>query len=140
ISDVPLGAFLSGGVDSSIIVALMAELSARPVKTFSIGFEEEEFSELKYAKAVADRYGTEHTQFIVKPEMAEILPKLAWHYGEPYADSSALPSYYVARETRRFVTVALNGDGGDENFGGYIRYFAMKLARKFDMLPDAAKK
>jgi asparagine synthase (glutamine-hydrolysing) len=139
ISDVPLGAFLSGGVDSSIIVALMAEQSERPVKTFSIGFEEEEFSELKYAKVVAQLYSTEHTEFIVKAEMAEVLPKLAWHYGEPFADASALPSYYVARETRRFVTVALNGDGGDENFAGYLRYLAMNHARHFDALPGAAK-
>jgi asparagine synthase (glutamine-hydrolysing) len=138
ISDVPLGAFLSGGVDSSIIVALMAEQSARPVKTFSIGFEEQEFSELHYAKAVAEQYGCEHTEFIVKPQMTDILPKLAWHYGEPYADSSALPSYYVARETRKFVTVALNGDGGDENFAGYVRYFAMKAARLVDILPGPA--
>ena len=139
IADVPLGAFLSGGVDSSIIVALMAEQSSRPVKTFSIGFEEERFSELHFAKAVAERYKTDHTEFVVKAEMADVLPKLAWHYGEPYADASALPSYYVARETRRYVTVALNGDGGDENFGGYIRYFAMKLAKKFDMLPAPAR-
>jgi asparagine synthase (glutamine-hydrolysing) len=139
ISDVPLGAFLSGGVDSSIIVALMAEMSARPVKTFAIGFEEQEFSELHFAREVAKRYGCDHTEFVVKPEMAEILPKLAWHYGEPYADASALPSYYVARETRRYVTVALNGDGGDENFAGYIRYFAMKLARLFDAMPGPAR-
>lgn len=139
ISDVPLGAFLSGGVDSSIIVALMAEQSSRPVKTFSIGFQEERFSELPFARAVARRYKTDHTEFVVKAEMAEILPRLAWHYGEPYADASALPSYYVARETRKFVTVALNGDGGDENFAGYIRYFAMKLAARFDALPGFAK-
>jgi asparagine synthase (glutamine-hydrolysing) len=139
ISDVPLGAFLSGGVDSSIIVALMAEMSSKPVKTFSIGFDEAEFSELHFAQSVARRYGCEHTEFVVKPEMADVLPKLAWHYGEPYADPSALPSYYVARETRRFVTVALNGDGGDENFGGYVRYFAMKLARYFDLMPGPAR-
>jgi len=138
ISEVPLGAFLSGGVDSSIIVALMSELSERPVKTFSIGFEEQQFSELHFAKAVAERYGCEHTEFVVKPEMAEVLPKLAWHYGEPYADASALPSYYVSRETRKHVTVALNGDGGDENFAGYVRYFAMKLSRLFDYLPSPA--
>ena len=138
ISDVPLGAFLSGGVDSSIIVALMAEQSERPVKTFSIGFEEQEFSELHYAKEVAQRYGCDHTEFVVKPEMADVLPKLAWHYGEPYADPSALPSYYVSRETRQYVTVALNGDGGDENFAGYVRYFAMKAARLFDALPGPA--
>ncbi len=135
ISDVPLGAFLSGGVDSSIIVALMAEQSQRPVKTFSIGFEEQEFSELHYAKEVAKRHGCDHTEFVVKPEMTSVLPKLAWHYGEPYADASALPSYYVARETRKHVTVALNGDGGDENFGGYVRYFAMKASRFADVLP-----
>lgn len=139
ISDVPLGAFLSGGVDSSIIVALMAEMSSQPVKTFAIGFEEAEFSELHFAREVARRYGCEHTEFVVKPEMADVLPKLAWHYGEPYADSSALPSYYVARETRRFVTVALNGDGGDENFAGYVRYFAMKLAGYFDLMPGPAR-
>lgn len=139
ISDVPLGAFLSGGIDSSIIVALMSELSAQPIKTFSIGFEEEKFSELPFAKEVASRYGCRHTEFIVKAEMSEVLPKLAWHYGEPYGDSSALPSYYVARETRKFVTVALNGDGGDENFAGYIRYFAMNAARLFDYLPGPVR-
>ncbi|HAZ07736.1 MAG TPA: asparagine synthase (glutamine-hydrolyzing) [Elusimicrobia bacterium] len=139
ISDVPLGAFLSGGVDSSIIVALMSGLSSKPVKTFSIGFDEERFSETHYAKMVADRYKTDHTEFVVKPEMADILPKLAWHYGEPYADASALPTYYVSRETRKFVTVALNGDGGDENFGGYLRYFAMKAARLTDSLPGPVR-
>ncbi|MDE2490866.1 MAG: asparagine synthase (glutamine-hydrolyzing) [Elusimicrobia bacterium] len=138
ISDVPLGAFLSGGVDSSIIVALMSRLSSRPVKTFSIGFEEQAFSETRFARLVAERYKTDHTEFVVKPEMADVLPKLAWHYGEPYADASALPTYYVSRETRRFVTVALNGDGGDENFAGYVRYFAMKAARLADALPGPA--
>ncbi|HXS99151.1 MAG TPA: asparagine synthase (glutamine-hydrolyzing) [Elusimicrobiota bacterium] len=138
ISDVPLGAFLSGGIDSSIIVALMSRLSSKPVKTFSIGFDEERFSEAHFAKMVADRYKTDHTEFIVKPQMADVLPKLAWHYGEPYADASALPTYYVSRETRKFVTVALNGDGGDENFAGYVRYFAMKPARVSDLLPKPA--
>ena len=140
ISEVPLGAFLSGGVDSSAVVALMSELSDKPVKTFSIGFEEAEFSELAYARQVAKACGTDHHEFVVTADMAEVLPKLAWHYGEPYADSSALPSYYVARETRRYVTVALNGDGGDEDFAGYIRYFAMKTARLFDLLPGPARK
>ncbi len=140
IADVPLGAFLSGGIDSSVIVALMSEQSDRPVKTFSIGFEEDEFSELPFAKMVAERYGCDHTEFIVKPEMTEVLPKLAWHYGEPYADSSALPSYYVARETRKHVTVALNGDGGDENFAGYVRHFAMKAANIFDAVPGPIRK
>ncbi|MFA5859208.1 MAG: asparagine synthase (glutamine-hydrolyzing) [Elusimicrobiota bacterium] len=126
ISDVPLGAFLSGGHDSSIIVGLMSELASKPVKTFSIGFEEEEFSELGYAKIVAQHFKTDHQEFIVKPQFVEILPKLVWHYDQPYADSSALPSYYVANMTRKNVTVALNGDGGDESFGGYLRYKAMK--------------
>ena len=126
ISDVPLGAFLSGGVDSSIVVGLMSQLSSQPVKTFSIGFEEADFSELKYAKIVANHFKTDHHEFIVKPNFIEILPKLVWHYGQPFADSSALPSYFVANETRKHVTVALNGDGGDETFGGYLRYKAMK--------------
>ncbi|MBI5202290.1 MAG: asparagine synthetase B, partial [Elusimicrobia bacterium] len=140
ISEVPLGAFLSGGIDSSIIVALMSRMSRRPVKTFSIGFDEAEFSELAYAREVAKRYGTEHREFVVKAEMADVLPKLAWHYGEPYADASALPSYYVARETRKYVTVALNGDGGDEDFGGYVRYFAMKAARLWDVIPGPVRR
>jgi asparagine synthase (glutamine-hydrolysing) len=140
ISEVPLGAFLSGGIDSSVIVALMARASAEPVKTFSIGFKEAEFSELGYARQVAQLYGTKHTEFVVEANMASVLEKLAWHYSEPYADSSALPSYFVSRETRKDVTVALNGDGGDENFGGYIRYQAMKLAWYFSVMPAWAKK
>ena len=129
-SEVPLGAFLSGGVDSSLIVALMAEFTR--VKTFSIGFEESGFNELPHARAVAERYGTDHHEFVVKSNAAEELPKLVRHYGEPYADSSALPSYYLAKLTREHVTVALNGDGGDEFFAGYDRYRALqyfKLAR-----------
>jgi len=140
ISDVPLGAFLSGGVDSSVIVALMSKISSKPVKTFSIGFKEEKFSELKYAKEVADMYGTEHTEFIVEANMADVLPKLVWHYSEPYADSSALPSYYVSRETRKEVTVALNGDGGDECFGGYLRYVAMRFVSCMNLMPNSVKK
>lgn len=109
-SEVPLGAFLSGGVDSSLIVALMSEFTK--VKTFSIGFEESGFNELPHARAVAERYATDHHEFVVKSNAAEVLPKLVRHYGEPYADSSALPSYYLAKLTREHVTVALNGDGG----------------------------
>src|SRR4029077_12362678 len=105
ISEVPLGAFLSGGVDSSIVVALMAEASEKPVKTFSIGFEEQDYSELKSARRVAEHVGAEYNEFIVKPNALEILPTLVRHYGEPYADSSAVPTYYVARETRKHVTV-----------------------------------
>lgn len=140
ISEVPLGAFLSGGVDSSTVVALMAEASSQPVKTFSIGFEEEDFSELKYAKQVAEHIGAEHHEFIVKPDALEILPTLVEHYGEPYADSSAIATYYVAKETRKHVTVALNGDGGDESFAGYERYFAMRLAEKYHKIPATLRK
>jgi asparagine synthase (glutamine-hydrolysing) len=136
ISEVPLGAFLSGGVDSSIVVALMAQESAKPVKTFSIGFEEQDFSELKYAKKVADYVGAEYNEFIVKPDALEILPTLVEHYGEPYADPSALATYYVSRETRKYVTVALNGDGGDESFAGYERHRAMQLGEKYRSLPS----
>lgn len=140
ISEVPLGAFLSGGVDSSIVVALMAEQSEKPVKTFSIGFEEEDFSELKYAKRVAEHIGAEHHEFIVKPNAIEILPMLVEHYGEPYADSSSIPTYYVSRETRKHVTVALNGDGGDESFAGYERYLAMRLSEKYHKIPSFLRK
>jgi len=135
ISDVPLGAFLSGGIDSSAIVALMSELSDSPVNTFSIGFTNDKYNELPYAKEVADKFGTKHHEFVVTPDAMKVLPDLVKHYGEPYADSSALPSYYVAKETRKFVTVALNGDGGDENFGGYPWYKANKIAAWYDILP-----
>jgi len=140
ISEVPLGAFLSGGVDSSMIVALMAQESATPVKTFSIGFEEQDFSELKYAKKVAEHVGAEYHEFIVRPDATEILPTLVEHYGEPYADSSALPTYYVSRETRKYVTVALNGDGGDESFAGYQRYMAMQVAEVYRKLQVALRR
>jgi asparagine synthase (glutamine-hydrolysing) len=135
ISEVPLGAFLSGGVDSSTVVALMAQESSTPVKTFSIGFEEQDYSELKYARRVAQHVGAEYNEFIVRPNAMEVLPLLVRHYGEPYADPSAIPTYYVSRETRRFVTVALNGDGGDESFVGYERHVAMKFAEFYHRLP-----
>lgn len=135
ISEVPLGAFLSGGVDSSTVVALMAEASSTPVKTFSIGFEEQDFSELKYARRVAEHVGAEYHEFIVRPNALEILPTLVEHYGEPYADSSAIPTYYVSKETRKHVTVALNGDGGDESFAGYERYMAMEVAEFYRRIP-----
>ena len=134
-SEVPLGAFLSGGIDSSAVVALMAEESSTPVKTFSIGFEEQDFSELQHARRVAEHVGADHHEFIVRPDALEVLPTLVEHYGEPYADSSAIPTYYVARETRKHVTVALNGDGGDESFAGYERYAAMRLAERYHRIP-----
>jgi asparagine synthase (glutamine-hydrolysing) len=140
ISDVPLGAFLSGGIDSSAVVGIMSQLMDRPVKTFSIGFEEEDFSEINYARTIAKYFHTDHYEFIVKPETIEILPKLIWHYNEPFADSSALPTYYLARETRKHVTVALNGDGGDENFAGYDRYKANKIASYCNIIPRSLKR
>ena len=135
ISDVPLGAFLSGGIDSATIVALMAQESTRPVKTFSIGFEEEAFNEMPYARLLAERYGTEHHELIVKPNAAEVLPLLVKHYNEPFADSSALPTYYVSKMTRQYVTVALSGDGGDESFAGYDNYAAILGWNKWDIWP-----
>ncbi|OGX22435.1 MAG: asparagine synthase (glutamine-hydrolyzing) [Omnitrophica WOR_2 bacterium GWF2_43_52] len=129
-SDVPLGAFLSGGVDSSTIVALMTQLSANKVKTFSIGFEDNDYNELQFARNISEKFGTDHHEFIVKPDALKILPLLVERYGEPYADSSCIPTYYVAQQTKQHVTVALNGDGGDELFAGYDRYQAMLLTAR----------
>jgi asparagine synthase (glutamine-hydrolysing) len=134
-SDVPLGAFLSGGIDSSLVVAVMSRLMDKPVKTFSIGFEEKEYNEVRFARLIAARYETDHHEFTVKPDAVSILPKIVWHYNEPFADSSAIPTYYVSKMTRDFVTVALNGDGGDESFAGYERYLADKLADYYRKVP-----
>ena len=122
VADVPVGAFLSGGVDSSTVVAFMARASSTPIRTFSIGFDEADFDELAYARQVARRYGTAHSEYVVKPDALEVLPRLAWQLDEPFADSSVIPTYYVSKMTREQVTVALSGDGGDEGFAGYRRY------------------
>ncbi len=139
ISDVPLGAFLSGGIDSSATVALMAEVGSAPVKTFSIGFDEEGYNELSYARLVATRYATDHHEFIIRPRAVEILPKLVWHYNEPFADESAIPTYYLSEMTRRHVKVALNGDAGDENFAGYRRYVADTRREVYRRLPPSLR-
>jgi len=138
ISDVPLGAFLSGGIDSSAVVASMTELSNAPVKTFSIGFDEPEYDEASYARQVAGLFGTEHHALTVRPDAMTVLPRLAWQYDEPFADSSAVPCFYLAEMAREHVTVALTGDGGDETFAGYDRYLARQLAAQFDRMPAAA--
>jgi asparagine synthase (glutamine-hydrolysing) len=134
---VPLGCFLSGGIDSSVITGCMRRFG--PVETFSIGFDDPRYDESKYAAAVARHLGTSHHEFRVTPDAAQDLPKLVEVFGQPFADSSALPTHYLSRETRRHVKVALSGDGGDELFGGYDRYRAMKLTAKADLLPKAVR-
>lgn len=134
VSDVPLGAFLSGGVDSSIVVGLMAEASNRPVQTFSIGFDEPQFDELEHARRVAGHFGTDHHEFVVRPDGIAILDRLIEHFDEPFADSSAIPTWYVSEIARRHVTVVLSGDGGDELFGGYDRYLPHPRVAQFDRL------
>jgi len=135
VSDVPLGAFLSGGLDSSLVVAMMAMQSSQPVKTFSVGFTNKDFSELPYAKMVSERYGTDHHEIVVEPDMASVIPEFVRHYGEPFADSSALPTWYLCQYTRTGVTVALSGDGADEAFAGYRRHSHSRTARMLRRLP-----
>ncbi|MDB5385155.1 MAG: asnB 3 [Planctomycetaceae bacterium] len=139
-SDVPLGAFLSGGVDSTIIAGLMQSLATRPIKTFSIGFPVAAFDERSYAREAAQHLGTEHHEQVIEPEALKILPKLIWHYDEPFADSSAIPMLYLSEMTRQHVTVSLSGDGGDELFAGYQRYQAVKLGGWADRLPGFVRR
>lgn len=140
ISDVPLGAFLSGGVDSSAVVAFMARHSPGRVKTFCIGFHEADYDERAYARMVAERYDTDHEEMVVRPDAMEVLPRLTWHYNEPFADPSAVPTYYVSQIARGKVTVALNGDGGDENFLGYPRYRTCLQTEWMSRLPRGVRR
>lgn len=140
IADVPLGAFLSGGIDSGLVVASMARQSARPVKTFSIGFGEEAYNELPLARLVAEKYQTEHHELVVEPDAVELVPRLISQFDEPFADASAIPTYLVSEFARRSVTVALSGDGGDEFFGGYPDFFEADRQRTFDRIPQRIRR
>lgn len=133
-SDVPLGVFLSGGVDSSLIASIAQRMTSDPIETFSIGFQESEYDESRYSKMVAEHLGTKHQAFVVQPDAIKILPNLVHHFDQPFADSSAIPTWYLSRMTRQSVTVALSGDGSDELFGGYQRYQAASLAGQLDRL------
>lgn len=134
-SEVPLGCFLSGGIDSSAVVAMMRRHISGDLKTFSIGFKEEGFNELPYARQVAQQFETHHEEFVVEPNALECLGELAWHFDEPFADMSAIPTYYLSKMTRRYVTVALNGDGGDESFAGYARYQGFRAFNRYRKIP-----
>ena len=140
VSDVPLGAFLSGGVDSSLVVALMAEASSRPVKTFSIGFDEPAYDELDAARLMAQHVGADHHEFVVRPDALAIVDQIVAHFDEPFADPSAIPTWYVSELARRHVTVVLSGDGGDELFAGYDRYVPHAQVARFDTLPVPGKR
>lgn len=139
-SEVPLGAFLSGGIDSSTIVALMAREMGRPVKTFSIGFNESAFDELKYARQTADRFRTDHHEFVVTPDICRIVEDIVWHHDEPFADVSSIPTYVVSKMAREHVTVVLSGDGGDELFGGYERYVVERQRERYEIIPSFVRR
>lgn len=140
ISDVPLGAFLSGGIDSSIVVGLMSTLMDKPVKTFSIGFKEDKYNELKYARIIAEKFKTEHHEFIVEPNALDLLEKLVWCFDEPFGGPSAIPTYIVSELAKKHVTVVLTGDGGDEIFAGYDSYKERMKRKKLNLLPQWLRK
>jgi asparagine synthase (glutamine-hydrolysing) len=140
LADVPLGAFLSGGIDSSAVVASMALQSPDPVKTFSIGFREASFNELEYAGMVAQQYGTEHHEILVQPDSVSLVPRLVRHFDEPFGDSSAIPTFLVSEFAAQHVKVVLSGDGGDELFAGYESFADVDKRRIFDRLPQALRR
>lgn len=139
-SEVPLGAFLSGGVDSSATVAMMSRAMNQPVKTFSIGFSEAGFDELKYARVTAEAFKTDHHEFVVTPDVCNLIEEVAWHHDEPFGDVSSIPTYVVSKMAREHVTVVLTGDGGDEVFGGYERYVIERLREKFEHIPSVVRR
>jgi asparagine synthase (glutamine-hydrolysing) len=140
VSEVPVGAFMSGGIDSSSVVAMMSQVASSKVKTFSIGFPDEDYSELAQARLVAKRFGTDHHEMIVEPEMVGILDDIAWHLDEPFGDSSAIPTYMVSKLASQHVKVVLSGDGGDEIFAGYDKYLVERGERRFDRLPEPVRR
>ncbi|MBN2512093.1 MAG: asparagine synthase (glutamine-hydrolyzing) [Sedimentisphaerales bacterium] len=141
VSDVPLGAFLSGGIDSSLVVALMSGCMQKPVITNTVGFTLEKYSEIEFAKRTSGYFNTDHHEFVVEPDAVAVVEKLSWFFDEPFADSSAIPTYYVSQMARRQVTVALSGDGGDENFAGYRRYYYDRLENRIrQLIPAFARK
>jgi len=140
VSDVPLGAFLSGGIDSSTVVGLMARHMGQPVKTFSIGFHEDSYSELKYARLTARKFATEHHEFFVTPEICDVVDDLVRHFDEPFADPSTIPTYMVSKLARDYVKVVLSGDGGDELFAGYTRYIIDRKRSGFGRLPAVIRR
>jgi len=140
VSDVPVGAFLSGGLDSSSVVAIMARRSDRPIKTFSIGFEEQGFDETHAARRVAEQFGTEHTELILKPDVESMVEDIAWHLDEPFGDSSAIPTYMVSKLAAEQVKVVLSGDGGDELFAGYDKYRVEQRERRYEYAPAPLRK
>ena len=139
-SDVPIGAFLSGGIDSSAVVATMAELTSSRVKTFSIGFVEADYNELDHARRVAEQFGTEHHELVLRPDVVQIAEDLAWYLDEPFGDTSAIPTYMVSKLASEHVTVVLTGDGGDEVFAGYDKYVTEQRERRYDRVPATLRK
>jgi asparagine synthase (glutamine-hydrolysing) len=135
VSDVPIGAFLSGGIDSSAVVATMAAMRSEPVKTFSIGFADREYDELRYARSVSETFGTEHHELVLRPDVVDVAQDLAWFLDEPFGDTSAIPTFMVSKLAAEYVTVVLTGDGGDELFGGYDKYVTDQAEQRFDRIP-----